>query len=378
MAYLETSRGCPLRCAYCRYPHLRRRLSFLPLPRILETIATLRRRGAREIRFVDPTFNVRPDFDRIVAALAASNRSRRLKFFAELKAEDLSRTAPARLAAAGFAEIEVGLQTTNPAVLKNIRRPTRLPQLNQGVRRLERAGVKVTLDLMYGLPGQSLSDVRRDLRAAFKLKNVRIQCLQTLLLPGTELRRRRAELGLSAINLPPYGVIATPSCPAPHLRRIEELLTDHPRLGFDSPTRRFVGRMLPDLFADRVRIDLDRSPLPARRAGGAIRQAVILEGAQLYPRRAELADWIGAQVRLDPHALWQFVLALETEEPLDLLDALIRAVRCVPRQVTDRYAACLLTDKLAARRIFIRLAPRRRYSRSWVLAAESLLRAHFA
>lgn len=378
MAYLESSRGCTMHCAYCRYPHFRRRPCFLPLPQLLERIRILRQRGAREIRFVDPTFNARPDFDAVVAALAASNRRGNPKVFAELKAEDLSPKAPGQLARAGFAEIEAGLQSRNPAVLQTIHRPTRLAALDQGVRRLTRAGIKVTLDLMYGLPGQSLGDVRRDIHNALGLAPARLQCLQTLLLPGTELRRRRKEFRLAAADLPPYGVTATPACPAPDMRRIEEFLACHPRLGYDCPTRRFVGKALPDLFPDRVCIDVGHIARPVCRAGCSARQAVILEGNNLYARRSDLADWMRAQIQLDRHALWQFVLAPDDEEPLDLLDKLIPVIRKEPTHLLDRYAARLLTEKIASRRIFIRLAPGRRYSRSWILAAESLLRAHFA
>lgn len=378
MAYLETSRGCLMRCAYCRYPHLRRRLSFLPLPEILERVKVLRRRGAREIRFIDPTFNARPDFERVVAAMATANRRRTLKYFAELKAEDLSRHAPARLAQAGFREIEVGLQSHSRTVLQTIRRPTRLAALAQGVRRLARAGIKVTLDLMYGLPGQSPGVFRRDLDKALQFKRVRVQCLQTLLLPGTELRRRRGELGLSAQDLPPYGVLATPRCSLRELRRIEDFLARHPRVGPDYQTQRFVGRVLPDLFAARVQLAVGSVPWPDYRAGHSIRQAVILKGSNLYAQRAALAAWLHSQIQLDRHALWQFVLAPEAEEPLDLLDALSEALRSEPLHLADRYAGCLLANRLAARRLFIRLAPRRRYSRAWIQAAEGLLRAHFA
>jgi radical SAM superfamily enzyme YgiQ (UPF0313 family) len=378
MAYLEASRGCPMRCAYCRYPHFRRRLSFLPIPDIIGRVRILRQRGAREIRFVDPTFNARPDFDQVVAALAACNRRRRLKFFAELKAEDLSSQAPAQLAEAGFAEIEVGLQSRNPAVMQTIHRPTNLAALDQGVRRLARAGIKVTLDLMYGLPGQSLGDVSRDLRKALEFDRIRIQCMQTLLLPGTELRRRRKEFGLAAADLPPYGVTATPRCPTPHMRRVEHILARHHRLAAAFSTARFVGRVLPDLFADHIQIVVGKHPLPTSRAGRSIRQAVILEGNNIYAHQAMLAAWIHSQIQLDRHALWQFILAPDCEEQLDLLDALMKVLRSEPSHLLDRYAACQLKGGLASRQLFIQLAPHRRYSRSWVRAAESLLSRHFA
>ena len=46
MAYLETSRGCPRRCTYCRYPHLRRRLSVLEPDEVAARVTAWRRRGA--------------------------------------------------------------------------------------------------------------------------------------------------------------------------------------------------------------------------------------------------------------------------------------------------------------------------------------------
>ena len=67
-------------------------------------------RGAREVVFLDPTFNHRPDFESLLDALAAVNADRSLSFFAEVRAEGLTPHLVHKLAAAGFTRVEIGLQ----------------------------------------------------------------------------------------------------------------------------------------------------------------------------------------------------------------------------------------------------------------------------
>jgi hypothetical protein len=74
--------------------------------------------------------------------------------------------------------------------------------------------------------------------------------------------------------------------------------------------------------------------------------------------------------------LWQFVVAPRAEEPLDLLDALVGAIRRAPPHIADRYASARTAGLLVSRRVFVRL-PRRRIDPSWVRAAEALLAAAF-
>jgi hypothetical protein len=86
-----------------------------------------------------------------------------------------------------------------------------------------------------------------------------------LLLPGTELRDRADELGLVAQRLPPYRVVATDRLRARDLRAVEQEAAR--RLGgFDSPTRRFAGCTLPDLFADRQIMILEHADASPRAA----------------------------------------------------------------------------------------------------------------
>jgi len=377
MAYLEISRGCPLRCAYCRYPHLRRRMTFLPAAEILERIGILSDRGTREIRFIDPTFNAHPEFRTLIRALAERRTAASPIFFSEIKADTLTAEDARLLAKAGFCEIEVGLQSRNPAVLRRVRRPTRLAALDAGVQHLLHCGIRVTLDVMYGLPGQPPSDVLRCLRIALRHRRINVQCLQTLLLPGTEIRTRRAEWKLEADDHPPYGIRSTPDMSAEDLRNIETFVAETPRLRSDCPTTRWIGRVLPDLFPEQQVFSV-ANVRPVHPAWPrSLRCAVFLQGADLFASRNTLARWIDACVKRHPHTLWQFVLEPRHEEPLDLLEDLTQVLMKAPPHLLDRYAAVAAFHRRAARRLFIRLPPNRPFARDWVTACEEYLQHFF-
>jgi len=372
MAYLETGRGCPLHCAYCRYPSLRTRMSFLSATEALARVRVLRQRGAKEIRFIDPTLNANPQFDALLRGLVRLNQSGGLKFFGELQAERLSAEQIGLLPRAGFTEIEAGVQSRDPLVLRAVHRPERLAPLERNIAALARTGVRVTIDLMYGLPGQRASEVRSSLLWAWRQPRAYVQCLQTLLLPGTELRARCRELGLRADARPPYGVRATPTMSAADIHALEA--TVYRKEAPDCPTRRFVGRNLPDLFRERNIVDVRRGEMKLPRTA---RSALIFRGDDLWAARAQIIRAVRQALRAEPHALWQFVLEPHAEEPLDLLDALLTEIRRHPTQWQDRLATVAAPGKLASRRVFIRLRRDDRYSRHWLAAAEQLLSSVF-
>lgn len=372
LAYLETARGCPFRCTYCRYHHTRTGISLLTPDEIAARVGSLRDRGAREIRLIDPAFNVRPGFDAVIAAFARANPGRRLRLFAEVNADRLTDGQARRLVRAGFRELEVGVQSREPAVLAGVKRPGEPRRTADGLRRLVDAGAHITLDLMYGLPGQKEADVLRGLRWTRQFRRTRVQCLRTLLLPGTELRATARRHGLVAEALPPYGVCATPTLTPAALERIEQAAA---RLGLpDNPTQRFVGTRLPDLYRERIALKVGTaSPIPGRHA----KRALIFRGENLYERRAELREGIRRAIAAEPHALWQFVLAPTSEEPLDLFDELHAEILNGPGHVLDRQIRVVSGGRLAARRLFMLLKRGRRHDAAWVDAAEDLLRGWF-
>lgn len=379
IAYLETIRGCPLRCAFCCYGHRRQRVTALPVEEVERRARVLLQRGARYLRFVDPTFNARHDFDELLVRLGRLIRKQRAELFAELRGETITARQAALLSHAGFREIEAGMQTRDPESLKLIRRPVRLRALDRGIRYLARAGIRVTVDLMYGLPRQTWNDIRRMIRWAARQKNIRVQCLQTLLLPGTELRRRSHEWGFVAEAYPPYAVRATDTLTENQMRAAEEEVRRRLNIVWDCPTQRFVGCRLPDLFAEKLVLDMHRASATSavRTRPKTSRCAVLIRGSRLYERRGDIAERMQQMVTGEPHVLWQFVVCPEYEEPLDLLEAMAESLRALPEHVLDRFIQLHSPGLRAARRILVLLNPRRRYARDWQRAAEEFLRAYF-
>jgi len=375
MAYLETGRGCPLLCTYCRYGHLRRKTTFLDQAEVSRRVRTLMHRGAKEIRFVDPVFNANPAFQDILSALLKLNRKDRLRFFAEIQADLLTPDQIRALAEAGFSEIEAGVQSLDPLVLQRVRRPVRLARLESNLRLMASEGIRVTIDLMYGLPGQTVQEVRCSLQWARQFKWANVQCLQTLLLPGTDLRMERRRWRMEAVDRPPYAVRSTSTLSPEDIHGIEEFV--HRKSSLDCMTEKFVGTTLPDLFKERITLDLTKEQRADLIPGVTSRRALIFKGPSLFAHRKTLTAVVRKAIASEPNMLWQFVLHPEHEEPLDLLDDMITETREWPPLWMDRFASVAGWDRIASRRIFVLLKRSGPYSKSWAKAAEALLEDHF-
>jgi putative oxygen-independent coproporphyrinogen III oxidase len=101
-----------------------------------------------------------------------------------------------RLASAGFTRVSFGMQSAVPRVLATLERthdPEKVPLVVQWA--LD-AGLDVSLDLIYGTPGESLDDWRASLEQAIGLAPTHISAYSLIVEEGTRLARqiKRGEL----------------------------------------------------------------------------------------------------------------------------------------------------------------------------------------
>ena len=213
--WLETARGCVHRCAYCYYHKRSPRLRPFPLDRTLEEVRRAWTRGLKEIVFLDPCFTKRPGLEILLDALGEINADRRLHFSAECNVEDIDPAMARKMGKAGFTDLEVGLQSIKASTLRRIHRRFRPERFLDGVRFLQDNGINVMVDIIAGLPGDTLPDICRSIDWVLEQEAYDFLMLYPLsLLPGTELRQRAPELGLEAMPHPPYLVTRGPGLSA--------------------------------------------------------------------------------------------------------------------------------------------------------------------
>lgn len=104
----------------------------------------------------------------------------------------------AELAAAGFTRVSFGMQSAVPHVLATLERthdPRRIPDV---VRWAGDAGLKVSLDLIYGTPGESPDDWRASLDAALSTGVDHVSAYALVVEQGTKMAAqvRRGEVAL--------------------------------------------------------------------------------------------------------------------------------------------------------------------------------------
>ncbi len=208
---LESSRGCPYRCTYCYYHHNLSKVFLFPIERVAKEIEWAIERRVEVISFVDPSFTSRKDLEELLSIIKRLNKGGKVRFYAELNAQNCSLDLAFKLKKAGFYEVEVGLQSINPRALRAIGRPTDLKAFLKGVKALRKAGIRVMIDLMVGLPEDSPEDVKKAIDFCVEQDVFDELSIYPLsLLPGTLLRRASKRFGIEYSPKPPYYVLKTP------------------------------------------------------------------------------------------------------------------------------------------------------------------------
>ena len=130
--------------------------------------------------------------DGMAAILSAIRRSFDVAMDAEITFEanpdSVSPRLLRKLKSEGFNRVSLGIQCDDDDILAKIGRPHNYEQAVSAVQKIRKAGFKnLSLDLIYGLPGQTLESWQRTLRNVLELKPEHISCYGLKVEEGTPL-----------------------------------------------------------------------------------------------------------------------------------------------------------------------------------------------
>jgi oxygen-independent coproporphyrinogen-3 oxidase len=128
-----------------------------------------------------PTFTVPRELERVLRALPAAD-----EVTVEANPETLSPELAALLRENGVTRVSLGVQTFEPRLLEVLERRGTPEHVRSAVRMLRGAGFdNVSLDLVYGIPGQTSADLAADLAEALTLDPEHLSCYELEAKPGT-------------------------------------------------------------------------------------------------------------------------------------------------------------------------------------------------
>ncbi len=216
IAYLETSRGCPYRCAFCLSGECGTARWF-DFDRAKADLLALAAARPRVLKLVDRTFNAHrsraEDLLEFILQQQGSGIPHGLCIHFEVAADLLSDRMIGLLAQMprGAVQLEVGLQSFSEETLAAVRRKTNLDTVVHRVRQvLEKGNVHLHLDLIAGLPHEDLARFTAGFHRAFALRPHMLQLGILKLLPGAAMREEPEQFPCRFSQDPPYAVIDTP------------------------------------------------------------------------------------------------------------------------------------------------------------------------
>ena len=206
--YVEASRGCPFECEFC-LSSMDEKVRAFDLDELLKEFEILWQRGARNFKFIDRTFNLN---------MKTSNRllefflQKEPPYFAHFEVIPDHFPDSIKLNIAKFPhgalQLEIGIQTLNPEIANNISRPLKLDKIKENIRFLENeTEAHIHLDLIVGLPGESLDSFGANLDELVSLSGCEIQIGILKKLSGTYINRHDIEFGMVYSDIPPYDIL---------------------------------------------------------------------------------------------------------------------------------------------------------------------------
>jgi oxygen-independent coproporphyrinogen-3 oxidase len=110
----------------------------------------------------------------------------------EANPDSVTEASLRELAAGGVTRVSFGMQSAVPAVLATLDRTHDPDNVARAVRWARAAGLAVSLDLIYGTPGESLADWEQSVRTAVELGPDHLSAYALVVEPGTRLAARVA------------------------------------------------------------------------------------------------------------------------------------------------------------------------------------------
>lgn len=226
--YYESSRGCPFNCSYC-LSSIDKTVRFVNLEKVFSDLKIFLDGKVPLVKFVDRTFNLNEKRYIAIWNYIIDNWNGITTFHFEIAAHSISENAFSVLEKIpkGAVQFEIGVQSVNLKTLEACGRNTEFEIIKKNVSRIPKT-IHMHLDLIAGLPLETLEDFSLSFNKTIELKPEMLQLGFLKILNGTKMEDyAKKHNGYNWLEIPPYEVLSSPEMSyddLQYLKQIEKLL----------------------------------------------------------------------------------------------------------------------------------------------------------
>lgn len=187
--YYESSRGCPFRCSFCM-SSIDKSVRYFSIERVKSDLIVLLNTNARQIKFVDRTFNA--DYKRAMKIMQfiVDNNKNNMTIHFEITADIINDEFLEFLSKmpVNMFQFEIGVQSLNEHTLSEINRKTDVNKLVYAINRIkENKNMHMHLDLIAGLPYEDYNTFKISFNEIHNLYADKLQLGFLKVLKGTKI-----------------------------------------------------------------------------------------------------------------------------------------------------------------------------------------------
>ena len=209
--YYETSRGCPFSCSYC-LSSIDKTVRFRSLSLVEKELKFFLDNRVPQVKFIDRTFNCKREHALAIWDYIVKHDNGVTNFHFEVGADLLGEEELAlfRQMRPGLIQLEIGLQSTNPDTLKEIRRVMDIDKLKENILKVKGFGnIHQHLDLIAGLPYEDFTAFKKSFEDAYSMQPDQLQLGFLKVLKGSYMEEQAENYGLIYQDTQPYEVLGT-------------------------------------------------------------------------------------------------------------------------------------------------------------------------
>lgn len=209
--YYETSRGCPFSCSYC-LSSIDKSVRFRDMEIVKKELQFFLDNKVQQVKFIDRTFNCKREHSLAIWRYITEHDNGVTNFHFEVSAdligeEELELFETMR---PGLIQLEIGLQSTNPETIKEIRRSMNIEKIKENmiaIRGFE--NIHQHLDLIAGLPYEDFDTFMKSFNEAYEMRPNQLQLGFLKVLKGSYMEEQIHEYELQYQDFQPYEVLST-------------------------------------------------------------------------------------------------------------------------------------------------------------------------